>query len=464
MLSEKLMWLKLSERVRDELIQCEYEGRNVKDYEAWADAVLAMPEGEEKEEMSKKLLLALESAPFTEENNLEEPDDYEEICRTLPEEAGACMDFNREDYRDRLRGAWYGRAVGCLLGIPVESWHKERIQGFLEESGQWPLTAYMRSDVDERIRQKYGVGDIDPGHSYDRKNICWRNNVSSFPVDDDTNYTTCALRLVENRGIDFTCEDAAENWLMSFPALHACTAERAAMQNILNGVLPPKSGQYLNPYREWIGAQIRGDFFGYIYPGNPKAAAKMAWQDARVSHVKNGIYGEMYVAALLSLAGAWLPVSDWKDENMAGCLLCENALLQIPPKSRLAGDISRVISLYKAEASFESAIELIHGTYNEKIGFDWCYVNPNAMIVTACILWYAMDFSTGIAKAVESGFDTDCNGATVGSVLGMLGGYSAIDPKWLTGLDPVLNTSIHKYERLPLEEAVDRTLRLVVER
>ena len=86
------------------------------------------------------------------------------------------------------------------------------------------------------------------------------------------------------------------------------------------------------------------------------------------------------------------------------------------------------------------------------------------MIVTACILWYAMDFSTGIAKAVESGFDTDCNGATVGSVLGMLGGYSAIDPKWLTGLDPVLNTSIHKYERLPLEEAVDRTLRLVVER
>ena len=127
----------------------------------------------------------------------------------------------------------------------------------------------------------------------------------------------------------------------------------------------------------------------------------MAWQDARVSHVKNGIYGEMYVAALLSLAGAWLPVSDWKDENMAGMVCsCENA-----PASDSAqnpgwpGDISRVISLYKAEASFESAIELIHGTYNEKIGFDWCYVNPNAMIVTACILWYAMDFSTGIAKA-----------------------------------------------------------------
>ena len=39
--------------------------------------------GKKKEEMSKKLLLALESAPFTEENNLEEPDDYEEICRNI---------------------------------------------------------------------------------------------------------------------------------------------------------------------------------------------------------------------------------------------------------------------------------------------------------------------------------------------------------------------------------------------
>ena len=62
---------------------------------------------------------------------------------------------------------------------------------------------------------------------------------------------------------------------------------------------------------------------------------------------------------------------------------------------------------------------------------------------------------------MESGFDTDCNGATVGSVLGMLGGFSAIDPKWLSGLDPVLTTSVHKYEHLSLEEVVDRTLRII---
>ncbi len=461
MLSDKLIWLKISERIEDELAQCRYEGRNIEAYEPWARAVQAMPDGPEKESLSRSLLLTLEAAPLTKDYALNEPDDYMDICRTLPEGAEVCLDYQKDGYRDRLRGAWYGRAIGCLLGIPVEGWHRERIKGFLEASGQWPLSDYIHSDVDEALRETYGIKDCDEWGSYDREKICWRNNISSFPVDDDTNYTVCALRLLETCGKAFSCEDAALNWLMAFPPLHACTAERVAIQNVLNGILPPASAGYLNPYREWIGAQIRGDFFGYICPGNPKAAAGMAWQDARVSHVKNGIYGEMYVAALLSLAGAWVPASDWKDENMAGSWLCENALMQIPPKSRLAQDIARVISLYKADAPFESALELIHGLYDETNGFDWCYVNPNTMIVTACILWYAMDFSSGISRAVESGFDTDCNGATVGSVLGMLQGFSGIEPKWLEGLAPKLHTSVHKYEHLTLEEAVERTLKVM---
>lgn len=461
MLTQKLMWLKLSERIADELRQCRYENRDIKEYEPWAKAVLAMPEGEEKEAQSRRLLLALESAPYVQNNDLEEPDDYDEICSLLSDLADDCYEYSKETYRDRIKGAWYGRAAGCLLGIPVESWHRDRILGFLEASGQAPLSTYMTSCCTDEIREKYQIKDDDAGHSYDRDKICWRNNVTSFPVDDDTNYTVCALRLLENFGKDFTCEDVAQNWLFSFPVLHACTAERVALQNIINGTMPPESGKHLNPYREWIGAQIRGDFFGYINPGNPKAAAKMAWEEGRISHVKNGIYGEMYIAALLSLAGAWVPASDWKDMNMAGCWLCENALLQIPPKSRLARDIERIIALYKTEASFENAIEYIHGEYNEKTGFDWCYVNPNAMIVTACVLWFAMDFSQGIAKAVESGFDTDCNGATVGSILGMLGGFEAIDPKWYKDLEPVLTTSVHKYEKIDLEQAVERTLKLL---
>ena len=48
MLSDKLIWLKISERIEDELAQCRYEGRNIEAYEPWARAVQAMPDGPKK--------------------------------------------------------------------------------------------------------------------------------------------------------------------------------------------------------------------------------------------------------------------------------------------------------------------------------------------------------------------------------------------------------------------------------
>ncbi|WP_077612484.1 ADP-ribosylglycohydrolase family protein [Clostridium sp. Marseille-P2415] len=164
--------------------------------------------------------------------------------------------------------------------------------------------------------------------------------------------------------------------------------------------IAPESAACLNPYREWIGAQIRGDFYGYVNPGNPLEAAKMAYRDGAVSHIKNGIYGEMYVAALISLTAVSKDML-WN---------CSEALKQIPPKSRIAEDINIILNKYREKASYESVIQYIHQKYNQKDFFDWCYVNPNAMIVTAGILWFSDQFGEAIIQTVLAGFDTDCNG------------------------------------------------------
>ena len=80
------------------------------------------------------------------------------------------------------------------------------------------------------------------------------------------------------------------------------TAERAAYRNLLDGYSPPECATYRNPFREWIGAQIRGDVYGWARPGDPRGAAALAWRDARISHTRNGIYGAMFAAALVSAA------------------------------------------------------------------------------------------------------------------------------------------------------------------
>ena len=67
-------------------------------------------------------------------------------------------------------------------------------------------------------------------------------------------------------------------------------------------VTPEFTSTHRNPYREWIGAQIRADGWGYACAGKPELAAEFAWRDAHWTHRANGIYGEMMFAAIMASA------------------------------------------------------------------------------------------------------------------------------------------------------------------
>ncbi|MDR0494416.1 MAG: ADP-ribosylglycohydrolase family protein [Treponema sp.] len=444
------MWLTLSETLMIELEQSSDEGRDVRGFADEARQIFeAFNAGHPREEDAKALIDKIRSAPIVPDYPCHEPAALAEIRKARPgNRSGNKVKPDRDTLYDRIYGAWLGRCAGCLLGQPIEGWRRGRITSLLKETGNYPVKNYISSDIDAAVRKKYDM--VDDRQTYGGGKVNWINNVSCMPEDDDTNYTILYLKTLENYGRGFTSENAAESWLMNVPILHVCTAERAAYRNFVNLIPPPLSGSYYNAYREWIGAQIRADFFGYVSPGDTEQAAEYAWRDARISHTKNGIYGEMFCAAMIARAAVSNSLKD----------IIESALNEIPEKSRLYEGIQKVFAWHEKGISWEAAIDNIHAIYDESNGHHWCHTISNAMICALALLWGNGDFEKTLGIAVCAGFDTDCNGATTGSVTGMMTGAVKIPEKWKGPLNNKIKSGIDGFSLTEISQLAERTLKM----
>ena len=280
------------------------------------------------------------------------------------------------------------------------------------------------------------------------KNRCYIDRVDAMPMDDDTNYMVLACKLIDQYTKAFTPKNMADHWIASQPRHAYFTAERAAFRNFIMGFTPPASAQYKNPYREWIGAQIRGDYFGYINPGNPEKAAEMAWRDASISHIKNGIYGEMFASAMIACAAV---TDDIEEIILSG-------LSYVPSTSRLYKKIKEVLADYRNGIGFYEAVEKLKTEYDPANSHGWTHTIPNAAIVVLALLHGKGDFGESICRSVEVGYDTDCNGATVGSIIGIRNGFTAIDEAWTKPVGGKLDTSIFGVGTLDIDKAVEKTM------
>ena len=81
------------------------------------------------------------------------------------------------------------------------------------------------------------------------------------------------------------------------------------------------------------------------------------------------------------------------------------------------------------------------------------------MLHFGCLLYGEGDYSKSICMAVQAGFDTDCNGATVGSIVGMVGGIKAIPECWTSPINDTLQTTIFGVGDVKISERAKMTLK-----
>ncbi|WP_329101774.1 ADP-ribosylglycohydrolase family protein [Micromonospora sp. NBC_01699] len=420
--------------VHDEIDQARETGHRVDDLSA---ELAALDPGDTAalEALYQRVL----DAPRGAEWPYDEPEGFDAILASLPTDPPRPAPEGAE-LEDRVRGGWLGRIAGCNLGKPVENgqhWTSAHLRDYLERAGAWPLRGYIPA-LDPMpdgfvLRENWVHTTLGRVHGSAR--------------DDDIDYAILGLHLLEQHGDRLTPGHVADAWLTLLPYQQTYTAERATYRSLLGGVPAERAAAHRNPYREWIGALIRGDAFGWTNPGRPREAIRLAFQDASLSHTANGVYGELWAAAIVASAFTAATVREAFDRS----------LRSVPPGSRLYETLTAVRDLRDAGVTWEAALATIQQRWGS---YSWVHTVNNAALIAAGLLWGDDDYASTVGLTVQGGWDTDSNGATAGSVVGVVLGAARLPEHFIAPLQDRTRSALFGYDNSAISDLARRTAAL----
>ena len=372
----------------------------------------------------------------------EEPDEFESIiadAAALP----ALASLDDDEYAERIKGAWYGRIGGVILGKPFEMRLDRRfIKKYLESVDAYPLDDWAPGEapaLDFKLRNKAST----------------RGNVRFAEPDDDIHYTILGLMLLEQQGFAFSKLDVANNHLRNIPYHWLWSCTRQSYYHMINlSADRPVADQIdefptkLNPWREGINTAIRADFWGYIAPGDPRRAARIAYREVTLNAVKNGVYSSMFVAGALSAA---------LSRHATIETILQGGLSVIPRRSRLAHIVQEVRDWYANDGDWVSVCDRIYDKYGH---LPFLHALHNMAFVVLSLLHGDLDYSRTITTAVMCGMDTDCTSGTAASIVGAAIGYEALDHRWIEPLNDHVKTAVAGFGQGSISGLVERNIAL----
>jgi ADP-ribosylglycohydrolase len=357
-----------------------------------------------------KLVKEVERAPVMEN----EPSDLDSIHALRPRGPRKLVDeIPLGVLTDKLMGAGLGRAAGCILGGPCEGFTKNKIRNAAESLGmRYPLKSYWTLDPGFHGNdvKKYGFTPM-------KKFL--NGHITYVGVDDDLTYTLLGLLILEDYGPSFTTAQVGEAWIKYLPM--AFTAEKVALNNLRKGIDADRCGVKDNPFADWIGAYIRSDSWGYAAAGWPEKAAELAHCDAYISHRATGIHGEMFFSAAIAAA---FVVDDPIEAIRIG-------LTEIPKSSRTTRTVKEALRWCEKDGDWDKTTDRILKKYE---GMGGAHTLNNAALTVAGIFYGDKNFEKVITLTVMGGVDTDCTGATAGSLIGAILGAKRLPKKWIEPL------------------------------
>jgi ADP-ribosylglycohydrolase len=314
--------------------------------------------------------------------------------------------INEEEFRDHVYACWLGKNIGGTLGMPFEG--KTDINN---------ITFYTK------------INEGEPA------------------ANDDLDLQILWLKAMEENNYRIDAYTLGEYWLKYVPV--DWNEYGVGKENMNLGIMPPLSGEYNNAkWKTSNGAWIRSEIWACLAPGNPMLAAQFAWNDACVDHgCTEGTYAEMFTATLESAAFIE------KDRDK----LIQFALSAIPGDCLMAKAINVAVEARNKNLTWQQARDSVIAA-TEDLG--WFQAPRNVAFTMIGWLFGEGDFGKSICIAINCGDDTDCTGATLGSIFGIIYGTSIIPEKWKAPIgDGIKTVAVSGFEVPPtLQALTDKTI------
>lgn len=244
--------------------------------------------------------------------------------------------------------------------------------------------------------------------------------------NDDLEMQLIWLKALEEVGPNLKAEHLAQYWLDHIG--YNWDEYGLSKTNMRMGLLPPVAGFYNNWFKDSMGCPIRSEIWACVAPAAPRIAVRLAYEDAICDHAGGeSVYGEMFNAAIES---ASFVVSEIETLIAIG-------RSYVADGSQTALAVDAALMAFRAGDDWKAARKRVleaTPSYNAQY-------SPINMAFQVIGLLYGSDFGDAICKAVNCGYDTDCTGATVGSILGILLGASGLPAAWTEPLGTVIATN-----------------------
>ncbi|NEW85203.1 MAG: ADP-ribosylglycohydrolase family protein [Mariniphaga sp.] len=307
------------------------------------------------------------------------------------------MKISKTELQNKIKGGWAAQTIGCSYGGETEFGWKGKM-----------------------IPDNYAIPWND--------SIMYRLFTTKGGLYDDVYMDLIFVDMFEKHGFDVSAKELGNAFAHAdFLLWHA---NQLARYNILRGINPPESGNWMNnPHADCIDYQIESDFAGLMSPGMPETSCRISDKVGHIMNSGDGYYGGVFVGVLYSLAFT----------NNDIHYIIKEALKAIPEKSSFHRCINDVVDFYEKNPSdwkaawkmldekWDNDMACSEGLYDDfnidaKLNSAYCMIG---------LLYGNGDFGKTMEFATRCGQDSDCNPATAAGILGVILGYDAIPDKFL---------------------------------